>query len=360
MLWIGLFLAVLPEVKAAEVVEETEKSIPLRSMDKLEIINSMGDVQVQGWAQDKVRIKIRKTIQSTTEEEKKSLLNAIDYRLETREGMIEISSQYGKDLSAEERKRVRDQIPSRVKLDILISAPSRLKTEIWTTQGDVSLKSWANSAEIRSKDGQVRVEGFKADRLSVLCEACGIQLRNVNSGVRCMGESGPMTLKQVQGPNIYLETVSGDVHLSHIQGSQLYVTKTGSIEGQHLEGRVGFLSDQAAIALVEVSGSINGKSRSGNLTASIRDWRPQEKSIIESGSGSIRLTLPRSFSAEIDLESPEGITETQFPIDQEPRFFAGSQKTEELKHHLKGIVREGGELLKVYSATGNVWLGWQN
>jgi DUF4097 and DUF4098 domain-containing protein YvlB len=223
---------------SAEFTEESEKDYKLRSIGKLFITNMKGDVTVQGWALDKIRVKLKKTIVTEQADKAPQLFAGVDYRFQISKNKIEITSQYGKDLSIEDRLKEKEN--PKMRMDLVIYAPSNLDLAIWAVHGKVQLKSWNSQTEIRTNTGSIRVENLKGKELSVSCTSCQTQLKNLRASVRCMGGEGPIDLDYIVGKRIYAETSSGNIKLWHIQGDQLYTSKSGVIEGQHLRGALEF------------------------------------------------------------------------------------------------------------------------
>ena len=73
--------------------------------------------------------------------------------------------------------------------------------------------------------------------------------------------------------------------------------------------------------------------------------------MIESYKGNISLTLPHHFSGDVDLWSVQGKAKTDFLVEKEsnPTTFGP-----EPANHLIGRVKDGGELLRIYSELGNI------
>lgn len=334
---------------SAEFFEESEKDYKLRSIGNLNITNVKGEVQVQGWALDKIRIRMKKRVTADSPDQAKELFKAIDYRFDVSKDNIDISSQYGKMLSIEERLRERDQ--PRTQMDLVIFAPSSLELKIWAVDGKVSLKSWSSKTEIRNNRGEIRVEGLKGSHLDVFCLSCPIYLKNIRASVRCAGGSGSAELNTVEGKTIYAESSSGPIKLWHVEGGQLYSSRSGAIEGQFLDGKVEFHAGNSAIDLKEIAGFVSGLVDSGNVNASVRTWESTDKALIESLHGNISLALPRRFSGDVDIWSVHGSTRLDFPLERDQD---AHQVGPEPENRLLGRIREGGELLKVFSETGQV------
>jgi DUF4097 and DUF4098 domain-containing protein YvlB len=348
--WIGIILCFWASpALSKEYVEEIEKDYPLRSIGHLQVTNPKGDITIQGWALDKVRIKVRKTVQVDSPEKAKRLLELADYSYQVADGNIQITTLYGKGLTIQDRLRENDSIKSR--LDLQIFAPSNLKLKIWTVEGRVQLKAWNHQAEIRTNSGSIKIEGVKAEKLSILCASCPIQLRNVRSSLNCIGGTGAVDLANIQGKSVYVETQSGTQKLSRIVGDQLYSSQSGRIEGQSLSGRVEFHSSQGMIDFREISGFLSGGVESGDISIQVREWNFLDKAFIEAGRGNIQLTLPRRFSGNVDIWSLQGKAFAEFPIEKAADLVSFGP---EPSNHLVGRISEGGELLKVFTEIGDI------
>jgi DUF4097 and DUF4098 domain-containing protein YvlB len=337
----------------AEFVEEVgERTFKLRSVGNLKIKNAKGAITLTGWSQDRIRIRITKKVEADTQEDASRLMKNMDFRYEfdKEKGDIQISNEYGKELSIEERLHVSEN-PNKIRMDITVFAPANWKLEIWAVNGKVTLKNWGAQAEIRSNSGQIQVEGLKGKSLTVNCEACSASLKNIRASLSCTGGDGDIELSGVTGKSIYAGTNSGLLKLWQIKGDQQYTSKTGSIQGQFLKGKVEFHSQQGSLDLREISGFLSGTVESGNVSATVRDWDPTDKALIESVQGNIRLTLPRRFSGDIDIWSIHGKTALDFALEKSQDLVGvGPEPT----NHLLGRIREGGELLKVFTERGDI------
>lgn len=353
LILLGLFLLSVAAY-SKEYVEESEKDFPLRSVGLLQISNMKGDIAVQGWALDKIRVRIVKRVMADTEGEASTVLKKVDYRLDTSGKNIELASQYGGHLTIEERLQEKEH--PRVKMDFFILAPSRLRLRIWSADGKISLKGWNASAEVRSNSGPLLLDGVNGEMVSVLCDLCTAQVKNISGSLRCVGGVGSFELRHISGKKIYAETASGPLKLWHIHGNQLYLSKTGSIEGQFLSGAVEFRVKKSGVTFRQVKGFLSGSLEEGDLTAQIREWEWHDKSLIEVGKGNIYLSLPRTFTGEVDLSSKQGKISSDFIIQNADSTPLVAPIQQEQPNHWVGRIGEGGDLLKASTQMGSIEL----
>jgi DUF4097 and DUF4098 domain-containing protein YvlB len=345
----GFFFAFPSNGHAAKFNNEIDKDFPLRSIGRLQLTNVLGDITVQSWAFDKIRIKISKETFAESEEKANALFEGMDYRYSSSAGGIELSSQYGKNLSIKERLQQKQN--PRARLDIEILAPSYLNLKIWSAGGRVMIKNWNAFTDIRSSNGLIQIDGMNAEKLFVQCLSCRADLKDIRSSIRVLGGAGQVSLENAKGKSIYIETGSGSQRVAHVEGEQLYVSKKGTLEGQFLEGKVEFHTQEAAVNLREVSGFLSGTANTGNITASIRDWEASDQALIETVRGNITLVFPETLSADADIWSVGGATLLGFHLvrSQDSMVF-GPEPT----NHLVGRVGDGGPLLRVFSEHGDV------
>lgn len=347
-----VFVASSAKATPQEFLEETEKDYPLRSIGQLEVKNLKGDIQIQGWSLDKIRIHLKKRVVAETSAEAKLLLGRITYRLRSRDANdedIEISNQYASELSIGERLKESGQAGTQ--MDFIIMAPSRLNLQVWSTSGKITVKNWNANLTIRTREGAVLAEGIKAAKTSVFCKTCLVSLKQIKGELHFAGEQGAVVLEEVDGKKIYSELGLGSTSLKQIKGEQLYLGKEGSIIADGLEGKITFQTKAARSEFKNISGSLSGSSTSGDIVARITSWKPSGQSLIESKEGNIRLTFPRRLASDVDLWSVYGKTQLDYTLMSLSQETLPEQKP---PHHWVGRLGDGGDLIKVHTERGDL------
>jgi DUF4097 and DUF4098 domain-containing protein YvlB len=349
---ISLVLLTAPRwSRAAEFSDEIERDFTLRSIGRLHVTNARGALQIQGWALDKIRVKAKRRAEAETVDDAKKLLSAVDIRFSHSGDDIEVSGEYGRGLALSERVKEREQ--PRTSMDIVIYAPANLALSVWTVQGKASVKRWNSRTEVRTAGGPISVEDVKGENLSMLCPNCSMEVRKVRATVRCIGGGGAIDIAQVEGEHVYVETDKGNVRVSDIQGEQLYVSKSGSISGKDLQGRIEFHTASGQVSILDARGYLSGRTESGDILAKMRAWQFSDKALIESVRGSVSVTMPSTFSGDVEVWSVQGKASVAFPVEKLRREdLIGPEPA----NRFSGRIGRGGELLKIYSETGSVSL----
>lgn len=329
--------------------DEIERDFSVRSVGQLQITNIRGDVELQGWALDKIRVKAQRTAGAESLDGAKRLLSGVDVRFRESGKNVDLSAEYGRGLDISERLHERRDPHTSMKM--VVFAPMNMSVRVWAEAGKVSVKNWNAPVDVRTSTGAIDVSAVKADGVSTLCPGCAIRIAGVRGSVRCMGGDGDASLADVTGPQIYVESSGGNVIAERVSGEQLYVSGSGKITGKQLSGSIEFRTRQASVDFADLRGFLSGRTESGDIRATMRAWKFVDKALIESASGNIDLRLPMSFSGEVDLWSVKGKVDVGFPLQiSESNQAVGPQPAS----HILGRISDGGDLLKVFSDRGDI------
>jgi hypothetical protein len=351
VLFTSLGMAFSLSAHAMTFSDEFERDFPIRSFGELQVTNLRGGIEIKGWSHDKIRVKARRKVEASTQEEANRQIAALDVRFSTVGMGLELSAEYGKNLSIEERLRER-KMP-KTSMDLVIFAPAALDLRVWTVDGKVLVREWGHSVEVRSARGAVRVENVRSKKVSVLCPSCDIAVSKARGSVRCMGGTGDVSLNEINADDVFVETQSGSISSKQVSGRQLYVSRAGALVGHRLTGHVEFHTTSGPVRIDELSGFASGRTQDGPIELKIRSWSFIDKALFESNRGRIRLEFPRNFSAEIDLWSLYGKARLDFGLTPAKDFGVFGP---EPKNHLRGTIGEGGEQLRAFSQEGDVAL----
>lgn len=351
-IFIGVNLGAFGLAFGAEFQDDLERDFALRSDGQLQITNLRGSITVQGWAQDRVRVKAKRRVQAENAEDAKKLFAPLDFRFRILGKDIELSAEYGKGLDIQDRIREHEQ--PKTSMDIVVMAPTRLSLRIWGQSNLVTVKSWNSSVEVRTSSGTVSIDSVRGKDISVLCPLCSIKVARTEGSIRCMAGTGDVGVENTKGPFLYVETTTGNTRATRVSSEQLYVSKTGSIGGSQLQGRIEFSSQNGNIDLTDIEGFVSGKTEGGNINIKAKSWVFMDKSLLESLRGNITLGLPGLFAGEVDLWSVFGKVAVDFPIK---RMTSSNEYGPQPINHIRGQIGEsGGDQLKVYTHAGNIEL----
>ncbi len=123
-------------------------------------------------------------------------------------------------------------------------------------------------------------------------------------------------------------------------------TMNGGIRIQGVRGQMDFSTMNGGIALDDVGGDVQGKTQNGGVkvTLSGTQWEGEQLDL-ETTNGSVTLTLPEDFRADLTTGTVNGSFNTDFPIT-----VRGSLRSNRLSTELNG----GGPPIRLVTTNGAV------
>ena len=207
-----------------------------------------------------------------------------------------------------------------------ITTPSQSDLDASVSDGQLSVDGITGKVDLNSSDGTVtasHLSGTVGARVSdgkIAISHCSGDLNfSVSDGKLDVDDcSGRLKLHSADGP-VRLTGFQGDVQASMGDGS-FYLD--GVVHG--MDVRV-------------VDGNSEIRLAAGSTMQ--QDWS------LRASDGSITLTLPKDFSANLDLATSDGHIRTEAPV-----VISGSVSA----NHISGKMNEGGHTLNIHTSDGNI------
>ena len=146
----------------------------------------------------------------------------------------------------------------------------------------------------------------------------------------------------------YLHTGDGSITLRGVHGPMHVDTGDGSIHGEDLDGMLDAHSGDGSVHLSGRFDNLQVQTQDGSVDVDVlRGSRMQSDWRIHTGDGSVRVNLPRDFSADLDLHTGDGHIRMNLPAS-----VSGTKRENEVRGKLNG----GGPLFTVRTGDGSVSL----
>jgi len=282
-----------------------EREFPMRRVVSLHLSNLRGGITVQGWSQDRIRVHATRKVAAESAEARTHFREAADIRFAAVEGVYEVSAEYGRSLSLEERLRERAQ--PRTQMDLVVQVPQGLSMRVGTVDGAIKLSAWKGNAEIRSSSGAIDLDSVEGDSLSAFCDDCSLHIKNVKGNLRANTRSGEVRLEAIQSTSLFVETQTGRISAKNVHSpQQLYVSHAGDFSAESIEGNVEFSNTSGNVNVKGLRGFISGRTLTGSVNVDVDVWKFSERALFESQEGRVSLRLPRDFVGEVELRSAAG------------------------------------------------------
>ncbi|MBZ5630879.1 MAG: DUF4097 domain-containing protein [Acidobacteriia bacterium] len=210
--------------------------------------------------------------------------------------------------------------------------------------------------QIKNINGPIDAEGIQGDtidvsavkggpdrdqvRIEVVQTGDGVTICAVYPGGSCSGDGGShehgnikahvdFTVRLPRNLRFSATSVNGHVKAEDMGRAVKLITVNGGIDA----------SSSAWVAATSVNGSIK-------ISMGSSDWDGKLK--IATVNGSVTLTMPTDFSAEVRFSSVNGSLNTDFPLTVEGRGFGFGPK------RIHGTIGKGGRELEVSTVNGSL------
>lgn len=295
-------ILIFPLFAREKYEEKFEKTEALAKDGLVILTNISGDIKIQSWKEDKVKIEAVKRSEASSLSKAKENAGLVEIKVTTESGLVRIETKYP------ESKRFWGDSSLNVSVDYQLWIPEKASVEVKSVSSDIRVEQAGGRVKANSVSGNISVSGGKN---SIAC-------KTVSGNVRVDGAEGDCDL----------ESVSGDVYASRVKGS---------VEASVISGSVHLIeiSEARTVSAKSVSGSVEYRGQ----------VYPDGRYQFKSHSGSVTLVLPADSSFELEAEAFSGSVSTDFPIE-----IIGKISNKEIK----GKVNKGGAYITAKAFSGNV------
>jgi DUF4097 and DUF4098 domain-containing protein YvlB len=254
-----------------------------------------------------------------------------DVRVETFDGSIEIHSWDRNEVEIEVEKRAMEQ-----------SLVDEM-TIVAEQQGNTIVLKVTGPSRYESRGIQIGVSFSPSARLRIAIPRA--------SQIDAKSNDGSIIIDDVTG-KVTLTTGDGSVRLTRVSGDITVRSGDGAIRMDAVEGRLDLETDDGSIAGEIRPTTLRAHTGDGSIRLQVRrdatmdaDWD------VRTSDGSVVLTLPTDFAAELDAESRDGAVRSNHPaIKTETR----EGDREERRRAMRATLGSGGKILRVRTGDGSI------
>jgi DUF4097 and DUF4098 domain-containing protein YvlB len=204
--------------RGQEYTEKLSKTLRLGKNGTFDLQNVSGDIVVTGGGGNDVRIDAVKRVRHPNESEARALLQAIDVRIEERNGNVEVRTEYP-------RRNWSGGV------DFTVALPR---------DGNVIVRSVSGDVRVSNLNGDLRAETISGDLVATAVKR--IRQAKTISGdleitdtdgddVTASTVSGTLLARAVKARSVDLQSISGDLRITDLQSDRTYVKSiSGSID----------------------------------------------------------------------------------------------------------------------------------
>lgn len=171
------------------------------------------------------------------------------------------------------------------------------------------------------------------------------------SDIEAKSGDGSIAIEDVSG-RVTLTTADGSVRAARVTGDVRVRSGDGSIRMQKVEGALDLETNDGSIGLEAKPTSLRARTGDGTIRVQVEpDATMQSDWELRTGDGSVTLTLPSEFSAELDAESADGAVRTSHPALKPDERTANR---EDRRRSLRATMGSGGRILRVRTGDGSI------
>jgi DUF4097 and DUF4098 domain-containing protein YvlB len=304
---LALTLSSAPAATAdEEYAERFLKTEPLAADGKVYVMNISGNIRIQTWARDEVKIEAVKRSTAGSAETAKKNAARVTIEVTRQDGRLKIETKYPEGRIVLKRFNV--------SVDYTLTVPVGARVTANTVSGNIGACCLAGPAKLTTVSGDIDAKRIK------------------NGGV--------------------FNTVSGSVHVEET---------TGDVEASTVSGEITLSDMSASVKAESVSGSVTAERLSGaelvNISTHSGDIvyegavSPEGRYTIETYSGAVSVTLPADAAFDFECESFSGEIRSDFKT-----VVGDTEESEHHAHNIRGTVNGGGADVSITTFSGSMEL----
>jgi DUF4097 and DUF4098 domain-containing protein YvlB len=245
--------------RGPEYTDKLSKTLRLGRNGTFDLQNVSGDIIVTGGGGNDVRIDAVKRVRHPNESEARALLQAIDVRIEERNGNVEVRTDYP-------RRNWSGGV------DFTVSLPRDANVVLRSVSGDVRVSNLNGDLRAETISGDLRATAVKRIRQAKTISG-DVEITDTDADdVAASTISGTLLARGVKARSVDLQSVSGDVRITDVESDRTYVRSiSGSIDfsGQLARnGRYEFQSHSGDVRVTPLGSpgfSLEASTFSGDL-----------------------------------------------------------------------------------------------
>jgi hypothetical protein len=305
---------------AVQSFEETvERDIPLKKSLPLYLQHRLGNVSIQGWVQDRIRVTIKKRVLSDSAANAKKEFKKLDLvSLETASAFeIRVGHTQGVDLVS----KMHDEAQTQVQVDLEIKAPYQSDLSVLLGDGKhFKLQEWRGGVKVTGKNNSLSFNKLNLSQpIFVNCQQCDAEVKESKLEGHLLVGNKPILLTDVDGKSgISLDAGNEEVKLENSRGTVNVYSKAGRLTANKFTGNLHFQSVDGGAYINQFSGELSVQTQTGQV---MLDIEPGASVLdIDTEKSDIQISLPTTFAGGLDLMSLRGEIVVQFPYESNKSF----------------------------------------
>ena len=319
LLRLSLMLFFVNSAHAVQSYEEAvEHDLPIKKSLPLYLQHRLGNVTIQGWVQDRIRVTVKKRVLADSEALAKKEFDKLDLiSLETSNDIeIRIGHKQGVDLVS----KMRDSASTQVQVDLEIKAP--YQSGLTVVMGDgktLILQEWRGGVKVTGKNDILQFSKLSLNEpIFVNCMECETQVKETKAQGHFLIGSKSILLSDVDGKDgLSIDEGNEEVRIESSRGDISIHSKSGRLTATKFDGTLHFQSVDGGAYVSQFTGSLYVQTQTGQVMV---DGDSGIQTVdLDTDKSDIQVSLPTHFTGGLDLMSLRGEIVVQFPYETKAR-----------------------------------------
>jgi len=292
--------------RGQEYTEQISKTLRLGRNGTFDLQNISGDIVVTGGTGNDVKIEATKRVRHPNESEGRALLQAIDVRIEERNGNVDVRTDYPRRMNWSGS------------VDYMVTLPREANVILRSISGDIRVSSVNGDVRAETTSGDVTATSVR--RLRQAKSMSGDIEITDSDGEDVSGStmSGSVVARGLKARSVDLQSISGDLQMTNVESDRTFVK---SISGS-----------------IDFSGSM---AKNGRYEFSTH-------------SGDLRVTPQGATGFSIEASTFSGDLRSDFPLTLQGNPPNRANFRARNGGPLRGTFGDGGALLTLQSFSGSI------
>lgn len=297
---------------------QVEQAFP-KNVTMVHVVSDRGDVSVQAWDQDKIKVSFNKSVGASSESEAIQTDKQTAPIVSVSGDTMTVNANTGGGGDKAVRNNLEIFLPRKAALDLALKRGDvtiRQRTgdvKASTSHGDVSLDDISGNASLNVRRGNVVVAKVTGD-LTVDGRIDDTNVSEVSGSVRLSGDFfGSMTLVRI-GKGVSFKSSRTDLEFTKLDGD--FNMQRDELHANGAIGPLHVVTRAKEIHLDNVSGDI--RIENSNADVEIRASKTPLGNIqVDNHRGGISLVLPSKSSFQLDARTARGEVHSDFDVKVE-------------------------------------------
>ena len=227
-----LMLLVLLGYSGKKYTKTFESSYDIGEGCKLYVVVEDGNIEIEGWDNNKVEIKGELSVWARSKELAESMFERLDIRKAGKSVHLVYKPYRSEALEAEELRCGGTVIRKGAEINCKVFVPIRSDIELKLDDGIISIKRTNGDINIHADDVEVSVDSVSCDKLEIANDDGEIEITNVRGEISIETEDTDVRLRDVRSLQSTVVTDDGEIDVAIViqkGGKYKFVTDDGDI-----------------------------------------------------------------------------------------------------------------------------------